>query len=1146
MSRRHALRLLVLLLTLSACSQHDHHAVDRLNALSYAYHYRDIDSAEVAARQALQLSAHYADGRAEALNNLAFVDIIRMQYDEAAQRLEQVPRITSNQIERLVSYVQQMRLCVRRSSNREFYDYREKALQALRRIDEDRSSLSPRDEARLLYAESELAIVTSTYYYYVGLVRQSIQAIEDVSPDIERDTAQYLNYLYNIGSGGMIASGTQEEINQRELDFLAVCFQLSREANYPYFAANSLEALAEHFMDPQYRQQLISDNPRVMAMVNPEGIADDELALWLADNALVTFREYQDVYQIAGAYRTLASCYHADGDDESALYNLEEALSDSLIYQAPDLVASIYEQLSVVSSALNDKASSDDYRNRYLDLQEQTRQDRWLEARAGQVGGAVSQLNKLLIAVVVAIAILAVLLLTLYYRHRQRLPQQQVDHTMQEREEELQEQLALARLHVENGERRHLEQRAKISLVTSILPLIDRVIHEVRHLGDDGGTTAERLDYINELAGAINDQNDVLTHWIQLNKGELSLHVETFPLQAIFDIVGKSRTSFAMKGITLDVQSTNALVKADRVLTLFMLNTLADNARKFTPEGGQVRITAEEQPDYVEVSVSDTGCGMDEAQIERLLSRGYEGALTVTDHPATPVRTQSHGFGLLNCKGIIDKYRKTSRIFAVCTLGAESRVGQGSRFFFRLPRGVARLVITLAVLSLMPHVPAQAVSDASSSPATPFLYREGPGESMPRPQHASLSQASLYADSVYFSNVDGNYSRSMRFADSCRYYLNRYYLELNPYSADTLLALGDLSVTPPDIRWYTDSIPLNFNIILKVRNESAVAALALHQWTDYSYNNRIYTQLYKEMSADATLEDYCRAMGRTQANITTAIVLLVMLLLLIIAAVVWQVVASLKRRTERQQAYQSKLEMMEDDIARLSMEEGNLHASNAVLDNCLSTLKHETMYYPSRIQQLAAHPLKTDDHSNAPADGTAVPSVALSTRQPTPDYQSLADVVAYYRELYGILSQQALRQTERAKLHLVPLSPPYTAPSYDGPRILGDRNLIGYLFEILRKQSGERSTFNVQCSPVNDKYVEVRVSMPQLHLTEHEASQLFMPRADHIPYLLCRQIVREHGEATGRRGCGIWAELINQTTTIIILLPLCKTSKSSS
>ena len=165
---------------------------DKLNSLSYAYHYRSLDSTEHFAQQALDISNAYADGKAEALNNLVFVRIARMQYEDARQMLDLIPQTTDNQLELLISYIQQMRLCQRMSSNRAFYDYREQAMRALRRIQEERSTLNDRQQQRLIYAESELAIVTSTYYYYIGLERQSAQALEVMPYEMESDTAQYL------------------------------------------------------------------------------------------------------------------------------------------------------------------------------------------------------------------------------------------------------------------------------------------------------------------------------------------------------------------------------------------------------------------------------------------------------------------------------------------------------------------------------------------------------------------------------------------------------------------------------------------------------------------------------------------------------------------------------------------------------------------------------------------------------------------------------------------------------------------------------------------------------------------------------------------------------------------------------------------
>ena len=73
------------LLLFSACSCVDRQQVDRLNDASYAYHYRNLDSAEVYARRAYGLSGKYGDGKAEAINNLAFVHIMRMEYVYASE-----------------------------------------------------------------------------------------------------------------------------------------------------------------------------------------------------------------------------------------------------------------------------------------------------------------------------------------------------------------------------------------------------------------------------------------------------------------------------------------------------------------------------------------------------------------------------------------------------------------------------------------------------------------------------------------------------------------------------------------------------------------------------------------------------------------------------------------------------------------------------------------------------------------------------------------------------------------------------------------------------------------------------------------------------------------------------------------------------
>ena len=1080
------------ILFFSACSRPDRQTVDRLNARSYAYHYRNLDSTSSYATQACLLADGYDAGRAEALNNLAFVAIVRMQYDRADSLLSEVTATTDNQLQLLIAYVQQMRLCQRRSRNREFHEYRALADRALVRIHEERQLLSPADERRLLYAESEYAIVNSTYYYYVGLERQSIAALRAIDPnEVIRDTAQFLNYLYNIGAGGIITEGTQQEINQLEFDHLMRCFLLARKGDYPFFAANAIEALSEHLMVPEYRERLIVDNMPAMKFLvgagsnddahGPADVDEDMLAGYLAENSLYLFQRYGDVYQTAGAYRTLASCFRQIGDYESALFNLEQALSDSVINQAPDLVASIREQLSVAYAAIDDKVQSDYNRNLYLDLQETTRQDRQLEARASQYEKTAVQLNIMLAAVVVAIVLLLFSLWLFNHMNRRHSHEEPVDDRYEQRREEL----AALRLRVENSERRNLEQRAKVSLVNTITPFIDRIRYEASRPAQ---VTASGHDYICELTDQINEYNDVLTYWIQLRQGELSLHIESFPLQDLFDLLARGRTSFQMKGINFNVEPTSAVVKADRVLTLFMLNTMADNARKYTPQGGTVAIKASETADYVEVTVEDTGQGMTDSQLARLFD-----AKPIRDERA-PQKSgavePSHGFGLVNCKGIIEKYRKISQIFAVCTIGATSVLGSGSRLFFRLPKGVLRLLLVL-LMGAGCLMPIATHAQTGKRPTSKMVTAV--------PQTDPLARANAYADSAYFSNINGTYRRTLRFADSCRQCLNEHYRQQYPRGRYFLRKMGNPSLIAPEIKWFHDSVSTNYHIILDMRNESAVAALALHEWQLYSYNNRIYTQLFKEMSADNTLGNYCLTMQQSQTNKTIAVILLVLLLVAIVPAYYLLYYRHrLYDRFLREQQHMTDMELLDDELRKAELEENHLHVSNAVLDNCLSTLKHETMYYPSRIRQLLE----------------------------AGDMESLAEVTDYYRELYGVLSLQAMHQVEHTRLHLRHL---------DGG-ILGDETLIRYLFELLRKQSGERkpaTTFTPQ-----GQYVEVRMAMPALKLTADEAEALFTPSRDHIPYLLCRQIVRDHGEVTNRRGCGIRAEVGSDgVTTVIVTLP---------
>ena len=84
-----------------------------------------------------------------------------------------------------------------------------------------------------------------------------------------------------------------------------------------------------------------------------------------------------------------------------------------------------------------------------------------------------------------------------------------------------------------------------------------------------------------------------------------------------------------------------------------------------------------------------------------------------------------------------------------------------------------------------------------------------------------------------------------------------------------------------------------------------------------------------------------------------------------------------------------------------------------------------------------------------------------------------------------------------------------------------DSDLLRYLFDILKKHGGNEP--RLADGQAGTRYLLVLVDMPSEQLSDTECRQLFTPLTSHIDFLLCRQIVRELGEATNAHGCGIEA-----------------------
>jgi signal transduction histidine kinase len=190
-----------------------------------------------------------------------------------------------------------------------------------------------------------------------------------------------------------------------------------------------------------------------------------------------------------------------------------------------------------------------------------------------------------------------------------------------------------------------------------------------------GDALAEFLRVIHtesqRLSGVISDILEINS----MEKGRPALHTAEFDLAHLVRRQAESWASRAGgQGLSLAVAAAEAPVwlPADQVLLRQMLDHLVDNAIKFTPAGGTVRVTVSETGTAARVTVEDTGIGIPDDKLGEIFQSFFQ-----VDGSATRAHN-GQGVGLAICHDIVQHH--DGRIWA------ENREPQGTRFTVLLPR----------------------------------------------------------------------------------------------------------------------------------------------------------------------------------------------------------------------------------------------------------------------------------------------------------------------------------------------------------------------------------------------------------------------------------------------------------------------------
>ncbi|MCL1924119.1 MAG: cell wall metabolism sensor histidine kinase WalK [Defluviitaleaceae bacterium] len=184
------------------------------------------------------------------------------------------------------------------------------------------------------------------------------------------------------------------------------------------------------------------------------------------------------------------------------------------------------------------------------------------------------------------------------------------------------------------------------------------------------------IEFLTDINSEIDRMDQIINNLltlVRLDQSKSFLNISDIDVNLLMqNIVKRLRPLADIKNITLYREDLKeAIVRGDELKLTLALGNLVENAIKYTPEGGEVKVTVDADHQHIFVSVSDTGIGIPEEEQPKIFTRFYRVDKT-RDRD-----TGGTGLGL--------SITHTTVLMHKGSIKVTSAEGEGSTFLVRLP-----------------------------------------------------------------------------------------------------------------------------------------------------------------------------------------------------------------------------------------------------------------------------------------------------------------------------------------------------------------------------------------------------------------------------------------------------------------------------